>query len=150
MPRIPLAAGYDRGTMGPRMGKALSAIAIVCPLLVVCAPAPAATPPMFSYTGGVATFQGGIVAGTSFTVGGDETITSLGFVDPGGDGLAASYEVGLWDTNTQTLLASTTVTPSSKALIGGFRYAPIPATTIPGGSSFTIGALLPPTLLDAW
>ena len=100
--------------------------------------------------GGTPTNQGGIVAGNTFTAFGGQTLNSLGFIDLGNDGIAGGYSVGLWDTTTQALLASTTVTPSSP-LINGFRYAPIPATTIPNGTSFTIGALLPPTPTpDAW
>lgn len=104
---------------------------------------------IFSYTGGSATFQGGLVAGNTFGAASSVTFNSLGFIDVGGDGLGTSHDVGIWDTSTQTLLASTTVTPTSP-LINGFRYASIPATTITGGSSFTIGALLPSSNPDAW
>jgi hypothetical protein len=104
---------------------------------------------IFSYTGGSGTFQGGLNAGNSFNAPNGATFNSLGFIDVGSDGLADSYQVGIWNTNTQVLLASTTVTPSS-TLINGFRYASIPQTVIAPGTSFTIGAQLKTTQLDAW
>lgn len=94
--------------------------------------------------------DGGIVAGNSFGTAsfGTQTINSLGFVDVGSDGISGSYQVGLWDAS-QTLLASTIVTPSSP-LINGFRYAPIAPVTLPNNSTFTIGALLPANPSDPW
>jgi hypothetical protein len=95
--------------------------------------------------------DGGLVAGQTFNTFapfGSQTFNSLGFIDVGEDGLVGSYDVGIWD-QSQTLLASTTVTPSSP-LIGGFRYAAIPPTVIPAGQSFTIGALIPPSPSDPW
>lgn len=94
--------------------------------------------------------DGGKVVGVSFNSFG-QTISSLGFYDHGGDGLAASYQVGLWDSS-QALIATATVTPSSP-LIGDFRYAPIAPVTIGSFAlpqSFTIGALLPPVMNDIW
>jgi hypothetical protein len=123
--------------------------AIIAAVVCVCGAGTHAGEVIFSYSGGSFTNQGGLVAGNSFTAFGGQTLNSLGFVDVGSDGIVDSYQVGLWDTNTQTLLASTTVTPASP-LINGFRYAPIPATTIPNGSSFTIGALLHTTQQDSW
>jgi hypothetical protein len=94
--------------------------------------------------------DGGKVVGVSFNSLG-QTISSLGFYDHGGDGLAASYQLGLWDSS-QNLIATATVTPSS-LLIGDFRYAPITPVTIGTFAlpqSFTIGALLPPVMNDIW
>ena len=105
---------------------------------------------IFSYTGGSATNSGGIVAGNTFTAFGGQTFNSLGFIDIGSDGIAGSYQLRQWDTSSQALLASTTVTPSSR-LINGFRYSSVPATTIPNGAQFTIGALLPVgPIAEAW
>jgi hypothetical protein len=112
-------------------------------------PAAEAGEVIFSYVGGSGTFQGGLVAGSSFNAPNGATFNSLGFIDVGSDGLADSYQVGLWDTNTQALLASTTVTPASP-LINGFRYAAIPQTILAPGTSFTVGALLHTTQPDAW
>jgi hypothetical protein len=92
--------------------------------------------------------DGGLVAGTTFTSFGAHTFNSLGFIDVGSDGIAGSYTVGIWDSS-QNLLAQTTVTPSSP-LINGFRYGSIPATTIPNGQQFTIGALIPVNPADPW
>jgi hypothetical protein len=94
--------------------------------------------------------DGGKVVGVSFNSLG-QTISSLGFYDHGGDGLSASYQLGLWN-SAQTLIATATVTPSSP-LIGDFRYAPITPVTIGSFAlpqSFTIGALLPPVMNDIW
>jgi uncharacterized protein (TIGR03382 family) len=101
------------------------------------------------YAGGSGTFQGGMVAGSTFNAPSGATFNSLGFIDVGLDGLQDSYQVGLWDTNSHALLASAIVTPSSP-LINGFRYAAIPQTTLLPGTTFTVGALLHTQQLDAW
>ena len=113
-------------------------------------------------SGTTVTFQGGGVVGNTFHATQNVTFNSLGFIDVNTnlsnfnffnnpDGLLGSYEVAIWLTSTQTLLASTTVTPSSPlAESSQFRYAPIPATTILAGQDFTIGALLPANPLDGW
>lgn len=109
------------------------------------------------------TYQGGEVVGVNYaTLGSPITFNSLGFIDIkanpsnnfndwfGPDGLVGSYEVGIWLTSTQTLLASTTV-DSGSTLIGNFRYSPISATTIPANTGFTIAVLLPNgPIPDAW
>lgn len=102
------------------------------------------------YFGGTQRTDGGQVVGASFNSFG-ATFSSLGFFDFGQDGLAASYQVGLWDSS-QNLLASATVTPSSP-LIGDFRYAsisPITIGTFANPQTFTIGALLPASMPDVW
>ena len=107
---------------------------------------------------GAVSYQGGMVAGEQFTARTNFTFNSLGFIDlnnsnalSGGqpDGLIGSYEVGIWLVSSQQLLASTLVTPDS-TLINGFRYSPIPATTIPAGASFMLGVLLPENLQDSY
>src|SRR5262245_52927278 len=82
---------------------------------------------IFSYAGGSPRNDGGQVVGITLTSYG-QTIASLGFFDFGGDGLATSYTVGLWDSS-QNLIASTVVTPTSP-LIGDFRYGSITPVTI--------------------
>lgn len=102
------------------------------------------------YFGGTQRTDGGQVVGVSFNSFG-ATFSSLGFFDFGQDGLAASYQVGLWDSS-QNLLASAIVTPSSP-LIGDFRYAsisPITIGTFANPQTFTIGALLPASMPDVW
>ncbi len=105
---------------------------------------------IFLATGGAPRTDGGKVVGVSLNSYG-QTITSLGFYDFGQDGIAANYQVGLWDAS-QNLLASATVTPSSP-LTGDFRYAAISPVTIGTPSTpatFTIGVLLPPNPADIW
>ena len=94
--------------------------------------------------------DGGQVVGVSFNSYG-ATISSLGFFDFGSDGLAASYQVGLWDTS-QNLIDSVTITPASP-LYNEFRYeaiTPVQIGTFANPQSFTIGALLPANLADVW
>jgi hypothetical protein len=100
--------------------------------------------------GGTPRTDGGKVVGISLNSFG-QTITSLGFYDNGQDGIATSYQLGLWDAG-QNLLATATVTPSSP-LTGDFRYAAILPVTIGTPSTpaaFTIGVLLPPNPPDIW
>jgi hypothetical protein len=130
------------------MRKLQFAAALTLAAVVIAAPA-AQAQVIWSYTGGTQRTDGGIVAGNTFTAFGGQTFNSLGFIDIGDDGLAQSYTVGIFDTATQTLLQSTTVTPTSP-LINGFRYGSIPTTTIPHGTQFTIAALLPPGTVDPW
>jgi hypothetical protein len=112
-------------------------------------------------SGVTVTNQGGEVAGSLFTALSPITFHSLGFLDLsaaqptllGPDGIVGTYQVGIWDFNTQALLASATVTPASPLgpNFSQFRYAPIPATTIVANQKIIVGALLPagPTP-DAW
>jgi hypothetical protein len=105
---------------------------------------------IFSAFGGSPRTDGGKVVGISLNSFG-QTITSLGFYDHNQDGIATSYQLGLWD-GAQNLLATATVTPSSP-LTGDFRYAAIPPVTIGTPSTpapFTIGVLLPPNPSDIW
>jgi len=95
--------------------------------------------------------------GAIFTAQTTQTFNSLGFIDVGMDGLVGSYEVGIWLASTQTLLATTWVTPASPLgvifqpnIYETFRYAPIPTVTIPAGEQFVVAALLPDNPLDAW
>jgi len=103
------------------------------------------------------TFQGGgQVVGAIFTAQTEQTFNSLGFIDVGMNGLVGSYEVGIWLASTQTLLASTWVTPASPlgvvspGIFEMFRYAPISTVTIPAGEQFVVAALLPNDPLDGW
>src|SRR5215218_1331012 len=100
--------------------------------------------------GGTPRTDGGKVVGISLNSFG-QTITSLGFYDHNQDGIATSYQLGLWDAG-QNLLATATVTPSSP-LTGDFRYAAISPITIGTPSTpaaFTIGVLLPLNPADIW
>lgn len=105
---------------------------------------------IFSYTGGTTRTDGRIVSGISFNTGnfGAPTVQSLGFFDSGQDGLAGSYQVGLWDSS-QTLLASGTVTPASP-LIGDFRWVNISPVALSANSTYVVAALLPNAPPDPW
>jgi hypothetical protein len=84
--------------------------------------------------------------GYDFTVSAASEVTALGFWDFGENGLPGSFAVGLWDTATHTLLATTTVDSSdpldtSVTVNGGeWRYAtlggPVDLTV---GTSYTLG-----------
>jgi hypothetical protein len=84
--------------------------------------------------------------GYDFTVSAASELTALGFWDFGENGLPGSFAVGLWDTATHTLLATTTVDSSdpldtSVTVNGGeWRYAtlagPVDLTV---GTSYTLG-----------
>ncbi|MBP6815881.1 MAG: PEP-CTERM sorting domain-containing protein [Burkholderiaceae bacterium] len=78
--------------------------------------------------------------GYGFTVTGSNLVAAqLGVWDEGGDGLAESHQVGLWN-STGTLLASVTVgSGTSAALVDGFRYVDIVDVPLAVGS-YTVGA----------
>jgi hypothetical protein len=100
--------------------------------------------------GGSPRTDGGKVVGISLNSHG-QTLTSLGFYDHNDDGIATSYQLGLWD-STQTLVRTATVTPSSP-LTDGFRYAsiaPITLGTFSLPETFTIGVVLPDNPADIW
>jgi hypothetical protein len=135
--------------------------------VVFCAGTAHAVPAYWYYTDSSTqlTYQGGVVAGVSYTTLQDVTFNSLGFIDLPNvpptqwqmfygidDGLLGTYQVGIWRNDTQELLASTTVGPNSVSIdqYEYFRWSPIPATTIPANTAFTIGALLPANPQDAW
>jgi hypothetical protein len=141
--------------------------ASVAMAIVFCAGTAQAVPVYWYYTDANSqlTYQGGVVAGVSYTTLQDVTFNSLGFIDLPNvaptqwqmyygidDGLLGTYQVGIWRNDTQELLASTTVGPNSVSIdqFDYFRYSPIPATTIPANTTFTIGALLPASPQDAW
>ncbi len=96
-------------------------------------------------------FSGGSGSGENFMQGTDFTsttaqeLTALGFWDSGADGLAASYTVGLWETSTQTLLASVTISSAdpldtSLTVEGGqWRYETLGTTVnLAAGTTYTM------------
>ena len=128
------------------MTRTLSRALILSAVLAVVFTSHASAQIIFSAGGGSPRTDGGKVVGISLN-GTGQTITSLGFYDQGQDGIAGTYQLGLWDSS-QNLLATTTVTPSSP-LTGDFRYAAITPVTLTS-SPFTIGVLLPPDPPDVW
>jgi hypothetical protein len=97
--------------------------------------------------GGNVRNDGGRVVGISLNSFGT-TLTSLGFYDHNDDGIAGTYQLGLWDSS-QTLVRTATVTPASP-LTDGFRYASIAPFTLGSPETFTIGVLLPANPPDVW
>jgi hypothetical protein len=69
-------------------------------------------------------------------------VNYLGYYDQGGDGLANSHLVTLWDNSTQTAIASATVPAGTAApLIDGYRWVSLASTVqLNYGSYYVIGA----------
>lgn len=82
--------------------------------------------------------------GTEFTVGAsDLLVTSLGMEDTGTDGLNTSHQVGIWEIEGGSLVASVTVPAGTGAhLIETWRFEPLstPITLI-AGRTYRIGGL---------
>lgn len=80
--------------------------------------------------------------GWSFSVapGASYLVKGLGVFDSGGDGLASSHDVGLWDSSQNLLASATGVMGSSLPLVDGFRYAPISIPVILPAGTYYIGA----------
>ena len=152
-----------------------SAVAASISIAVLCGAGAAGAAPVYYYVDascpiffpncGVSpntpTYQGGgQIVGAIYTALTAQTFNSVGFIDLNNttpqsglaDGLLGSYEVGIWLTSTQTLLASAVVTPTSPFIPteGFVHWAPIPTVTIPAGESFVVAALLPENPLDPW
>lgn len=149
------------------LDRLLAVAASVAMAVVFCAGTAQAVPAYWYSTASYTqlTYEGGVVAGVSYTALQDVTFNSLGFIDLPNvpptqwqmyysidDGLLGTYQVGIWRNDTQELLASTTVGPNSVSInqFDGFRWSPIPATTIPANTAFTIAALLPANPQDSW
>lgn len=66
----------------------------------------------------------------------------LGYYDMGGDGLANSHVVTLWDNSTQTIVATATVPAGTAApLVDGYRWVQLSSTVqLNYGSYYTIAA----------
>lgn len=100
-----------------------------------------ASPAIVSFTVGsqFTGFSSDETVGWSFRVaaGPGVSVTALGWWDAGGDDLAASHKVGIWDT-AGNLLGSSTVNPGDP-LIGGFRYAATASIVLMGGQTYIIG-----------
>ncbi|MEZ6234264.1 MAG: GC-type dockerin domain-anchored protein [Phycisphaerales bacterium] len=86
------------------------------------------------------TFTGGnYVAGSEFTLSTARMCNVLGYIDVEGDGLTESHQIGLWDANTQALLAQVTVTPTSDTVptaggVGQWFVENIPTINLPAGT----------------
>lgn len=81
--------------------------------------------------------EGTFSLGWSFTAKRDCLVASLGFYDDLKDGLRQSHPVGLYDYETEQLLATTTVVPSDP-LVGFFRYHPIQPVRLITGRKYVL------------
>lgn len=115
----------------------------------LAAPSYASTPGTDA-TAGITSFSNllvtpaGLTPGTygyQFTVTSPITVTSLGIWDTQGDGLSASYAIGIWDQNTLFQVATATV-PSGTAgtLVNDFRYTSLANSLTLAAGIYRIGA----------
>lgn len=91
-------------------------------------------------------FNRDYMQGFSFFSNTNQTLTALGFWDSLGDGLPRAFQVGLWDTTTQALLASAMIDNSdpldgSVTVAGGqWRYETLlTPVNLLSGNSYTLG-----------
>lgn len=127
-----------------KIGTILAMGAIAALPCTALAQAPAVT----SFTGGsqFSSFNSdGDTVGWFFTVNDPIVVTDLGFWDADQDGLDGRHEVGIWDTATETLLASTFVQDGTASpLVGEWRYESIPNLSLAPGD-YVIGAYYHPS-----
>jgi hypothetical protein len=107
--------------------------------------AKADTVALTSVTGGnLATSGSDQLYGWIFTVNAPLTVTSLGVFDLGGDGLAISHDVGIFNETTEALLGSTTVPAGTGGtLIDGFRFESVSPFSLIQGDSYVIVMTMP-------
>lgn len=84
--------------------------------------------------------------GYDFVSNTNQSLTALGFWDEGSNGLPRSFQVGLWATATQTLLATVTIDntdpldPSVTIANGQYRYETLgSAVALTSGTTYTLG-----------
>ncbi len=92
------------------------------------------------------TYLANFMQGFDFVARTSLSLTALGFWDQGSDGLARAFQVGLWDTSSQTLLASAFIDSldaldTSVTVQGGqWRYENLAsAVTLTAGKTYTLG-----------
>ena len=125
--------------VSPRLFARLAPSLVVATLIACCPLQTRADSVALSFTGGsnfFSTFDSTV--GWAFTISSPVLVSQLGVWDLNNDGLNQSHGVDIWDSNTQTLLATATVPAGTSAtLTDGFRYVPIvPVPLAPG--SYTI------------
>lgn len=124
-------------------------------LALVASGSAVAQSPGVTFTQTPATFPPGLNAtrGWEFSVLEPIFVTALGVWDQGGDGLAESRPVGLWDA-ASNLLASLVMPAGAVAPLGpdNFRYMALPSQLLLGVGVYRIGAHYLPTDADmiAW
>lgn len=116
----------------------ITALAVALALAGVVAPSQAAQPAIeFSGSNGSYLDGNTRMLGWQFTVPATVQVTALGWFDWNLDGLAREHEVGIWESATQTLVASLVVpTGTGASLEGHFRWVDLatPLTLQPGVS----------------
>lgn len=128
-----------------RSGFSSALRATLAVLLLVAASEQAYAVPAFTFTGGTSTtLFTDRTFGYNFFTGGDPfTITSLGFWDEGGDGLAESHEVAVWDASGSTILAQAVVPAGTAGFLdSGFRFVAISPVVLAANTEFLAGAFL--------
>jgi hypothetical protein len=78
--------------------------------------------------------------GFQFTTNELVTLSALGYYDHGGDGLAVSHDVGIFDSMGALLYSTTVEAGTGASLIGDFRYTSIPLLSLAANQVFTIAA----------
>lgn len=116
-------------------------------VLGLCAPlALAQNPAVLNWTGGTeyTVYYGastGDVIGWDFIPNQTIYATHLGYyTDPNHAGLEGPHQVGIWDTQTQQLLASAVI-DRNDPVTGLFHYKPISSLMLQQGKTYTIGGL---------
>lgn len=82
-----------------------------------------------------------VTVGFKFTANQNLAINALGFYDHNLDGLSASHEVGLFDTNGTLLTSATVQAGGASALDGKFRYGGISSYNLVSGQSYILAGL---------
>jgi hypothetical protein len=118
-----------------------AALLLACTLgLATLAPAARAQTSLGIDAAGVSQhFLGDWMLGYRFTAVNSFSVASLGFYDRGGDGLAASHQVGLWDTSGNLLASAVISAGSVDPLVGLFRMATLGgAVALTAGQSYVV------------
>lgn len=84
-------------------------------------------------------FVGNFMQGFDFTPSSAQQLSALGYWDQGADGLTGSFQVGVWQTSTQALLAAAFIDNSD----------PLDNTVVVNGGSWRYETLSTPVLLTA-
>jgi len=89
----------------------------------------------------VSAFAGGPYANLGFNFNANNTVSinALGAFSSVAFPLSTTKWAGIWQTNTQTLLGSVQITPSSPYSLNNFQYALIPTITLVSGTNYTVG-----------
>jgi hypothetical protein len=99
--------------------------------------------PAITFTGGQTTTSfTNRTFGYNFSTGANPlTITSLGFWDELGNGLAEAHQVGIWNATGTSLLASAIIPAGTAAALDSqFRFVPITPVNLPANLQFLAGA----------